>query len=56
MHICLTRLFKDGAAIADYDLERRLCEGFQALDWGDNNKIEEAIADIKDDENEAKDP
>lgn len=56
MHIWLTRLFEDSAAIANYDLEGRLCKGFQAWDWGDNKKIEETMADVKDDENKAKDP
>lgn len=55
MYIRPTKLLENGAVTANYDLEGRLCGGSQNLDWGDNKKIEEAVADAKDNKNKAKD-
>lgn len=56
MQIGPTKLLKDGAIIADYDLQGRLCGGSQNLDWDDNRRIQEAIANLKDNEDKVKDP
>lgn len=54
MHIGLTRLLEDGVVTTYYDLNGRLCGGFQDLDWGDDKKIEEAMANTKNNENKVK--
>ena len=56
MHIRFTRLLEDSVATANYDLEGKLYEKFQDLNWGDNRKIEEAMTNVKDDKDEVKDP
>ena len=56
MHIGPTRLLEDSVATPDCDSEERFYGGTQGLDWDDNKKIEEAVADIKDNKNKAKDP
>ena len=44
MHIGPTKLLKDDVVTIDYDSEKKLCGRFQSLDWGDNRKIEKAVA------------
>lgn len=56
MHIGLTKLSENNAAIADYDLEGRHCRWSQGLDWGNDKKIEEAVANAEDNKDEAEDP
>lgn len=56
MHIGPTRLLEDGAAIANYDSERRFCGGFWGLDLDDNKKIEEVVANAKNNKDKTKDP
>lgn len=44
MHIGRTKLLKIGLPNAKYDLEGRLYKECTSADWGNNSKIEEAIA------------
>lgn len=52
MHIGPTRLLDNSAAIAEYDSEGRLFGRPEGVDWGDNKKIEEALAAMDKDEQE----
>lgn len=54
-HIRLTRLLKNGAPNAEFDVEKKLWLGSTSLDWDERSKIEKAITTDKDEEDK-KDP
>lgn len=50
-----TRFLENGTLNVEYNLERRLHEGYIGLDQGDNSEIEEIMAMEEDNKNEVKD-
>lgn len=56
MYIGPTRLLENGAAIANYHLEKKLCKGSQVLNWGNNKEIDETVVDAEDNKNKAENP
>lgn len=56
IHIGLTKLFENSSITINYNSKGRLYRKSQSLDWGDDRKIEETVADAEDNENKAKNP
>lgn len=55
MHIVPTRLLEVGLPNAEYELEKRFCEGCTDANWGDNSKIEKTMATNDDKEDDKED-
>lgn len=55
IHIRPTRFLENRASNTKYDLKKRLCKQFKSIDWGNNQKIEKAIAIAKDNKDNAED-
>lgn len=56
MYIGPTTLLEDNAATINYHLEERFYGGFHDLEWDNDKKIKEVIANAKDNKNKVEDP